>query len=297
MTKSTTSNVLITGTNSGFGRLISLGLARNGHRVFATMRASTTRNAAAATELRAVADAERLSLQVLDLDVTDDRSVSDAVGAAEREAGHLDVVVNNAGYAIGGLAETFTPAQVLAEFDTNLVGAHRVNRAALPALRARGAGLLVHVSSTMGRLVTPFYGFYAGTKWALEAMAESYRYELRATGVEVSIVQPGAFKTALLGSTVKGAEPEREGGYGALAGAYPKLSAAFEASLSAPNAPSAEEVARAVVALVESPPGTRPLRVLVDPSGGGSGAETLNSAAAEVQRGLLAAMGLGDLAG
>jgi NAD(P)-dependent dehydrogenase (short-subunit alcohol dehydrogenase family) len=285
------SNVLVTGSNSGFGRLISLALARRGHRVFATMRAPNTKNERAAAELRAIAEAERLTLHVVELDVTDDRSVSTAVEAAERAAGHLDVIVNNAGYAVGGINETFTSEQVLAELDTNVVGAHRVNRAVLPALRKRRAGLLIHISSTMGRLTAPFNGIYCGSKWALEAMAESYRYELKPTGVEVSILQPGVFKTGILTSTVTGADAERANGYG-LEAAASKLQEMITAMHDGPGASDPEEVARAVVALVEAPAGTRPLRVVVDPSGGGAGTEALNHAASEVQRGLLTALGM-----
>ncbi len=288
-------NVLVTGSNSGFGRLISLALARRGHTVFATMRSKATKNANSAAELRAIAEAEQLLLHVVELDVTDDRSVSAAVKSAEGIAGHLDVVVNNAGYVVGGLNETITPDQVLAELNTNLVGAHRVNRAVLPGLRKRGSGLIIHISSTMGRVVTPFYGFYSGSKWALEAMAESYRYELKATGVEVSIVQPGAFKTQLSASAVAGADSERESGYGPLPGLYAKLAAMFAETLAGPGAPDPEEVARAVLTLVESAPGTRPLRVLVDPSGS-DGPATLNEAAARIQRELLGAMGMSSLA-
>jgi NAD(P)-dependent dehydrogenase (short-subunit alcohol dehydrogenase family) len=289
-------NVLVTGSNSGFGRLISLALARRGHRVFATMRAPTTKNQAAAAELRAIADTEKLSLQVVELDVTDDRSVSTAVQLAQRSAGHIDVVVNNAGYAVSGLSETLTSAQVLAELDTNVVGAHRVNRAVLPALRERRAGLLIHISSTMGRLTAPFNGIYSGSKWALEAMAESYRYELKSTGVEVSIVQPGVFKTGIVASSVTGADAERAAGYG-LDVAYAKLQAMVDAMHTGPGASDPEEVARAVVTLVEAPAGSRPLRVVVDPSGGGVGTEALNQAAADIQRGLLTALGLSEMLG
>jgi NAD(P)-dependent dehydrogenase (short-subunit alcohol dehydrogenase family) len=287
-------NVLVTGSNSGFGRLISLALARRGHTVFATMRAPTTKNQAAAAELLALAQKEGLALYVLALDVTDEQSATDAVAAAELRAGHLDVIVNNAGYALGGLNETVTPTQALAQLDTNVIGAHRVNRAALPGLRKRGAGLLIHVSSTMGRLVTPFYGFYAGSKWALEALAESYRYELKATGVEVSLVQPGAFATQIVASTIVGADSERERGYGALDGAYARLSQAFAQTLLGPDAPNPNDVADAVVALVETEPGKRAARVVVDRNG--DGVKAINQAAAEVQRGLLGAMGLAALA-
>jgi NAD(P)-dependent dehydrogenase (short-subunit alcohol dehydrogenase family) len=282
-------NVLVTGSNSGFGRLISLALARRGHTVFATMRAPTTKNEAAAAELRAIAEAERLALHVLALDVTDERSVVEAVKAAESTAGHLDVVINNAGYAVGGLNETVTPEQALAQLDTNVIGAHRVNRAALPGLRTRGAGLIIHVSSTMGRLVTPFYGFYCASKWALEAMAESYRYELEHTGVEVVIVQPGAFATQFRASSVLGADAERERGYGRFDGLFAKLSAGFEQMMSRPDAPNPSEVADAVVALVETVPGKRPARVVVDRAGGDAVA-AINEVAASAQRPLLKAI-------
>lgn len=288
------SNVLVTGSNSGFGRLIVLALARRGHTVFATMRSPATKNVRAAAELRGIAEAEGLPLHVVELDVNDDRSVAMAVQSAEDSAGHLDVVVNNAGYAVSGLNETLTSEQVLAELDTNVVGPHRVNRAVLPAFRKRQAGLLVHISSTMGRLTAPFNGVYCSSKWALEAIAESYRYELKHTGVEVSIVQPGVFKTGIVAAAVTGADPERAKGYGLEATAA-KLQGMVTAMHDGPGASDPEEVARAVVALVEAPAGTRPLRVVVDPSGGGAGTEALNKSAAEIQRGLLTALGMGHM--
>jgi NAD(P)-dependent dehydrogenase (short-subunit alcohol dehydrogenase family) len=291
----TKSNILVTGSNSGFGRLISLALARGGHTVFATMRSPATKNAKAAGELRALAEAERLPLHVVELDVTDDRSVAAAVETAQGIAGHLDVVVNNAGTLLGGLSETFTSEQFLAELNTNVVGVHRVNRAVLPALRKRGSGLIIHISSTQGRLTMPFYGLYCASKWALEAMAEGYRYELKPTGVEVSIVQPGPFKTQLMASSPTGADADRASGYGPMAGGYANLVAMVEQMFAAPGAPDPEEIARAVVTLVETAPGTRPLRVMVDPSGAGAGAADLNKAAAGVQRVMLTAMGMSQL--
>lgn len=169
-----------------------------------------------------------------------------------------------------------------------------MNRAVLPAFRERKAGLLIHISSTLGRLTAPFHGIYCSTKWALEAIAESYRYELKQTGVEVSIVQPGVFKTGIVTSTVIGADTERAKGYGLEATAA-KLQAMVTAMHDGPGASNPEEVARAVVALVEAPAGTRPLRVVVDPSGGGAGTEALNEAAGEIQRGLLTALGMGQM--
>jgi NAD(P)-dependent dehydrogenase (short-subunit alcohol dehydrogenase family) len=140
--------VLVTGSNSGFGYLTVIALAKRGHSVIATMREPDGKNRAAADKLRQVAQAEQRQIRVLELDVTSDKSVDAAFAAA----GPVDAVINNAGYSIVGLAETATPAQMLAEFDTNVVGMHRVNRAALPHMRARRAGLLVHVSSGLGRI-------------------------------------------------------------------------------------------------------------------------------------------------
>jgi NAD(P)-dependent dehydrogenase (short-subunit alcohol dehydrogenase family) len=186
--------VLVTGSGSGFGKLIALTLARHGHTVFAIMRDPDGRNRRAATELGSCAEAESLPIRVLELDVTDDASVQRAVRGAEG-AGPIDVVVNNAGYTVAGLAETVTPQQLLDEVNTNLVGAHRVNRAVLPIMRARHRGFLIHLSSVFRRTVVPFVGVYSASKWALEALAETYRYELKLSGVDVSILQPGPFPT------------------------------------------------------------------------------------------------------
>lgn len=288
-------NVLITGSNSGFGRLTTLALARRGHVVFATMRDPDGKNRAAADELRRLAETERRAIHVLELDVTSDASVERAVDAALAKAGHLDVAINNAGYATAGLNETVTSDQLLRELDTNVVGMQRVNRAVLPGMRARGAGLLVHLSSGLGRVVFPYVGAYAATKWAVEALAETYRYELKVTGVEVAIVQPGAFPTNFAQAMIPGADPERAAGYGALGEGLAKFGEGLAQMFSMPGAPNAQEVADAIVELVEAPAGKRPARVVVDRFQG-QGPTALNAAHAEVQRAVLAGMGMGGLA-
>jgi len=170
--------ILVTGSNSGFGRLTSLALARKGHTVFATMREPAGKNQAAAADLRGIASAEKLALHVLELDVTDTASVDKAIAAA----GALDVVVNNAGYAVNGLAETATPEQYLRELDTNVVGPHRVNRAVLPGMRERHAGLIIQVSSGLGRILLPFLGIYA-VPWAFGAAAPNRSTEKPPAGL------------------------------------------------------------------------------------------------------------------
>jgi NAD(P)-dependent dehydrogenase (short-subunit alcohol dehydrogenase family) len=289
------SNILVTGSNSGFGKLTSLALARRGHTVFATMREPAGKNRAAADEFRRIAESEELALHVLELDVTSDASVDAAVAAALAKVGHLDVAINNAGYGMGSLAETFTPAQFAKILDTNVVGVQRVNRAVLPGMRERGSGLIVHLSSGLGRILIPFVGPYAATKWAIEALAETYRYELRPTGVEVSIVQPGAFPTNFGTGMEFGADPSRASGYGPLANGLAAFGESLQKMFAVPNAPNPQEVADAIVTIVEAPVGKRPARVVVDRFNGG-GAEALNRAHAEVQTAVLGGMGFATLA-
>ncbi len=147
MTESTKLNVLVTGSSSGFGKLIAQTLAKGGYRVFASMRGVNGKNAAAAHRLREWAASHNVSLEVVELDVTDQASVDKAIGTILKQAGHLDVVVNNAGTGNVGVLEGFTLKQTQTIFDINAFGALRVDKAVLPSMRARQSGLLIHVSS------------------------------------------------------------------------------------------------------------------------------------------------------
>jgi NAD(P)-dependent dehydrogenase (short-subunit alcohol dehydrogenase family) len=166
--------VLVTGSSTGFGRLMVETLARRGHIVFATMRDPAGRNAANASEIRALAAKESLPLHILELDVTNDASVEQAVLASVEQAGRIDVAINNAGYVLVGLAEAVTTEQAQQIMDTNFFGSVRVNRAVLPYMRRQRSGLLLHISSGAGRVIFPSFGFYSATKFALEALAESF---------------------------------------------------------------------------------------------------------------------------
>jgi len=287
-------NILVTGSNSGFGKLTSLALARRGHTVFATMRDIAGKNRPAADDVRRLAEVDKLSVHVLELDVTSDASVQRAIDAALDRAGHLDAVINNAGYGMGGLAETYTSEQLTRILDTNVVGPQRVNRAVLPSMRARHAGLIVQLSSGLGRIVLPFVGPYAATKWAIEALAETYRYELQPTGVEMTIVQPGAFPTSFGPSMDVGAEQARASGYGPLEHGLAQFGRSLEQMFSIPNGPDPQEVADAIVDLVETPAGKRPARVVVDRFNG-AGCAALNDAHAQVQASVLGTMGMSAL--
>lgn len=286
-------NILITGSNSGFGRLTSESLARSGHRVFASMRDIATRNAQAAEELRSFKSESGGSIHPIEIDVTSEASVARGVAQALEQAGHLDVAINNAGLGSWGLTETFTPEQLASLFDLNVGGPQRINRAVLPGMRERGAGLLVHVTSMVGRVVFPAMGTYCASKFALEALAEAYRYELSASGVDAIIVQPGAFPTRFLTGMLMPADGARASGYGPLAQMPEQLAAGLGGMLSGDGAPNPQQVADAIVRLIEAPAGTRPLRTVVDAHP--EGVEAINQVCAQVQAGSLDAMGLGGL--
>ncbi|MEZ4299464.1 MAG: SDR family oxidoreductase [Polyangiaceae bacterium] len=286
--------VLISGSSSGFGMLTAATLVRAGHRVFAGMRAPAGRNEAARAELAAMTAGAPGSLQVVELDVTDDRSAEAAVARVEERAGGLDVVVNNAGAAAFGPAEGFTTEQVRALFDVNVLGVHRLNRAALPVLRRSGGGLVIHLSSTLGRYVVPFLGLYAASKFAVEALAEAYRYELAPLGIESVIVEPGTFPTRMLATLESPTDTTRTLEYGSQNERLAGMSAGLLASVSGPGAPDPQAVADAILRVVSVPPGSRPARTVVDPRGGAD-VEALNRLAAEVQARVFGAMGLADL--
>ncbi len=285
--------ILVTGSSSGFGRLTAETLARQGHQVYASLRDASGRNAAAVAELRELASAESLSLKVVELDVTDDASVNRAVNQIIQESGRIDVLVNNAGAVYMGPAEAFTVEQVRQQFDTNFFSIVRMNRAVLPHMRHQGSGLLVYISSVLGRLVVPFTGIYNASKFAVEGLAESYRYELAPLGIDTAIVEPGAFPTNIFGRVATPNDADRSAGYRALAPVQEQMTAGLQEMLSGSNAPNPQDVADAVATLVASPTGERALRTLVGQDA--VAATYLNQVAEQTQSVLLAQMGMSDL--
>lgn len=277
--------VLITGSSSGFGRVIAETLARRGHTVFATMRDSEGRNAAKAAEIQALAERESLTLQVLELDVTDDASVDRAVQMMVQRAGRLDVAINNAGYGLAGLIEATTTEQAKNIMDTNFLGSVRVNRAVLPQMRRQRSGLLLHVSSGAGRLVIPSFGLYCASKFALESLAEAYRYELAPQGIESSIIEPGAYKTEVFGNLVEAADQARTETYGVANQIFDKVQ-----GLLARMAGNPQEVADAVLRIVETPAGQRKLRYRV--SVANLGVDEINNLCQEMQAQLFGVLGI-----
>ena len=278
--------ILITGASTGFGRDTAETLARAGHSVFASFRDIDGRNRPHAAALRA------LNIRVVELDVTNDESVNAAVRAVLSQSRRLDVLINNAGIGAAGVSETFTPDQVQALFNVNVFGVQRTLRAALPAFRAQKDGLIINVASVLGRVTFPFFGLYGASKFALEAMTESYRYELSQSGIDVVLVEPSAYPTRFFTSLQQPADPQRAGEYGAVGELPRKMFASFMEMLQGPDGPNPHDVAEAIAALVSQPKGTRAARTVV---GNGFGADVINRDTGPVQAQTVAALGLAQL--
>src|SRR5437667_8010210 len=200
--------ILITGASSGFGRDTAETLFRAGHTVYASMRGAEGKNREAAEALR------ELGIKTVELDVSDDASVEAGVKTVLGEAGKIDVLVNNAGIASAGVTEAFTTEQAKAIFDTNVIGLLRVTRAVLPAMRRQHDGLIINIGSILGRVTFPFLGIYGASKFAVEALTDSLRYELSQLGVEVVAVQPSAYPTNFLPGIQTPARTEVTKSYG-----------------------------------------------------------------------------------
>jgi NAD(P)-dependent dehydrogenase (short-subunit alcohol dehydrogenase family) len=255
--------VLITGASTGFGRNAAERLARRGHHVFATMRDIAGRNAEHRETLQQLAARESLHLHVLELDVTDEHSVKAAVEHALRASEGLDVVINNAGVAGIGVTEAYTLDQFHGIFDVNFFGVVRVNRAVLPSMRQRRRGLLIHVSSGAGRVVVPGLGAYCASKFAMEALADAYRFELHPLGIDSVLVEPGIYNTPIFDRLVSAADWACQTSYGTAAAFADDVRGTFKAATTAPDAPGSDEVGEALVRLVEMPRSERPFRTVV----------------------------------
>ena len=291
----TTGNVLVTGSSSGFGNLIATTFATAGFTVFATMRDMKGRNATAAAELEEKGESLTGTIRCIELDVTQDTSVNSGVAAVIGEAKHIDVLINNAGVACAGFTETFAASDAHRLFDVNVYGPLRLARAVLPHMRQRGSGLVVYMSSTLGREVMPFLSLYGASKFALESIADGYRYELASLGIDSVIIQPGTFPTTkILANLVQPSDPDRQNGYGELAQVPGQIFQGIGELVESGNAPSPQQVADAVLRVAQTPAGQRPERIVIDPNGP-EPIEAINAASAKVQHELLKHLGLGHL--
>lgn len=180
---------IVTGSSSGIGFETSLTLARNGFHTYATIRNMEGEKSKPLTE---VAKNENLQLRAIELDVDNDKSVIDAINTIVEERERIDVLINNAGYALGGALEDSSMDEIKAQFETNFFGAVRATKAVLPVMRRQGAGKIVNITSMGGRIAIPLSSSYHGSKFALEGLSESIRYELEPFGIKVILIEPGA---------------------------------------------------------------------------------------------------------
>jgi NAD(P)-dependent dehydrogenase (short-subunit alcohol dehydrogenase family) len=230
MTSSRT--VLVTGASSGIGRAVALALRTRGYRVVGASR-------------RATPGRDEDGIVMLPLDVRSDASVHQCVEEVRAQAGALDVLVNNAGFALLGAAEETTIAEAQGQLDTNFFGVVRMIGAVLPLMRERRAGRIVNVSSVAGLVGMPFGAFYSASKFALEGYTESLRHEVKPFGIHVSLVEPGFVRTRIAeaGQVVAASLP-------AYAGARSRIEATIARSVEAGIDPA--RVAACVVRVVES---------------------------------------------
>lgn len=195
--------VVVTGASRGFGQAAALLCAERGHTVIGAMR-NPDRDA------RGLQDRHR-GFDVEQLDVTDDAAVRRVVGGIAEKHGRIDVLVNNAGYGLYGPVEDVSDEEVQRQFDTNVFGQIRMVRAVLPVMRRGGGGKIVNTSSLAGRVVGPLMGLYAASKWAVEGMSEALRYEAARFNVQVTILEPGMFRSDWQTTNLDVAEKVRQG--------------------------------------------------------------------------------------
>jgi NAD(P)-dependent dehydrogenase (short-subunit alcohol dehydrogenase family) len=235
---------IVTGSSSGIGFETSLALARNGFMTYATMR-----NLDKSENIKSLAEKEKLPLKIVQLDVTYDGSVKNAMQSITAEANRIDVLINNAGYVLNGAFEDLAIEELKAQYETNLFGVTRVTQAALPIMRKQKSGIIVNISSgvvTIGGY--PGGSAYVSTKFAIEGLSKSMAYELEPFGIKVVLVEPGVIRTNLVNSMVsakKSQDPNSP--YSQI---MQKMAASFESMLE--NGSSADVVAKVVLNVVTS---------------------------------------------
>ncbi len=262
--------IILTGSASGFGLKAVKTLALKGHTVYATMRNVNGANAEVAKELKDWARAQKVNVEVVELDVTNTASVNNAVAEiAKKSGGRIDVLINNAGISYYGLGEALSMEQTEQMYQVNTLGPERTMKAVLPYMHAQKEGLIINIASVQSRNHIPSLSTYNGTKAAIDAASVGYHYELKSSGIDVAIIQPGAYQTTDI--TNKGLKAKNEAvevHYGADALDFKR--ALIQYFVPTPESGDPQEVADAMLKLVEQPKGERPIWTIV---GGGPMAE------------------------
>jgi NAD(P)-dependent dehydrogenase (short-subunit alcohol dehydrogenase family) len=283
-------NIIITGSSNGFGLKAAKDFADKGNKVYATMRNPNGKNANAKADL----ESHSTNIKVVDMDVTDEASVKEAMATILAKAGSVDVLINNAGIMYLGITEAFSVEQAKFQMETNYFGAIRVMQAVLPSMRKAGSGLIINTSSVVGRMSPPFFGTYNATKHALEGYSQALRYEVSPFGVDVVMVEPGPFGTGLLASGQAPAHNEVLETYGELAGVPTAMGENFAQMLQSEDAPDPQWVVDAYLKLAEMPFGQRPTRTVV---GITWGVDKINELTQPIQDNVLKEMQLDSVLG
>lgn len=286
----TKKSIVITGSSSGFGQKSVKDFADKGYQVFATMRGPEGKNSAVKAELEAYSD----SIQVVDMDVTNDESVKNAIASVLNKAGKIDVLLNNAGVMYLGITEAFSIDQAREQMETNYYGAMRTILAVLPAMREAKSGLIINTSSMVGQISAPYFSTYAATKHALEGYLQGLRYEVAPFGIDVAIVQPGPFPTGLSASGQQPSRTDILDSYGELANIPAAMFEEFGKFMQSDQAPNPQMVVDAYLALADMPAGKRPTRT---PVGLVWGVDEINAAKQPVQDRVLTEMQLDKVLG
>lgn len=281
--------VLVTGASGAFGRLTCIQLVEHGHEVVGTMRSVGGKNAAVASELTA------MGVKLVEMDVTREDSVNSAISQAIDMMDGLDTVFNNAGIGANGILEGFTAEDLHKLFDINVFGVQRLMRAILPHLRTRGQGTIIHTSSCIGRITTPFLAAYSASKYALESLAEGYRAELAGFGVESCIVEPGGMPTTFMDAMLLPSDKERTTDYGEMASLPESSIKGYVDYIESIPEQRPERVAETIVNLVNTPFGMKAFRTVVDYSGLKNPIENYNQALEHTTREVYTMNGVADL--
>ncbi len=281
--------ILVTGASGAFGSLTCILLVENGHQVVGTMRSFSGKNEAIAEKLKSK------SVSLVAMDVINEESVNAGVKTAIELMDGLDIVFNNAGIGANGILECFTSGDIQKMFDVNVFGVQRLMRAVLPHMRKQGKGTIIHTSSCIGRVTTPFLASYSSSKYALESLAEGYRAELSGFGIESCIVEPGGFPTGFMSGMITPSDTERMKQYGEMANLPETSIIGYVAYVESIPEQRPERVAEAVLNLVNTPFGEKPFRTVVDFSGLKQGIENYNKALNETTKAIYTANGVANL--
>ncbi|HVK48414.1 MAG TPA: SDR family oxidoreductase [Pseudobacter sp.] len=283
--------IIVTGSSSGFGLLTVKTLAAAGHTVYATMRNIETKNAPQVKELKEWATANNADIRVFELDVTSDPSVNKAISDIAKDSnGKIDVLVNNAGLFVWGLSEEVTTSQLEDIFRINVFGVDRVIKAVLPYMRKQQDGLLITISSGLARLHLPYLGAYQATKAAVDVLGTTYHYELKKSGIDSLIIQPGAMKTDLFSKKL-------EAGNSAVVEAYGEYGQAIRRGIENMLSPTPEStdpqvVADAILETIGKPKNERKLWTVLGIGGLQPTVEAINNSTGALSSGVMEHIGI-----